>query len=347
MQEKKKKSNRITIYDIAEQLNIAPSSVSKALNNSPSVSDAVKLLVKNKASELNYRHNSQAASLRNGKSNTIGVIVPKINSAFFSNAISGMEEVCTNHQHQLIICQTEESYIREKQAIGTLIANNVDCIIISQSMETTSSSHLKEIIKQQIPLIQFDRINSTIPCHHVVNDNKAAAYHATRHLINQGYKQIAFLGGSFGMEVYNDRKDGYLQALREHNIMVPYDYVLEHAYTQEKGQEIAKKLLTSAIPPDAFFTSSDHTAVGVIKATTELGLSIPDQVGIVGFANEPFAQMITPSLTTVDQNSRIMGIETANIYFTDLSKSSPSASKPIKKTIPCTIVFRSTTRNTA
>lgn len=341
---KNKKEKRPTIYDIAQALSIAPSSVSKALNDSSSVSEKVKVLVRNKAHELNYRHNSQAASLRKGTSKTIGVIVPKINSAFFSNAISGMEEVCFNHGHQLIICQTEESYAKEKQAIETLIINNVDCIIISQSIETKSDSHLKEVMKRNIPLIQFDRVNKSISCHQVVNDNKIAAYHAVNELLKQGYKHIAFLGGSLNMHVYNERREGYLQVLKENGMMIPYDYVVADIHSEQNGYEAASLLLNSQLPPDAFLTSSDYIAFGVMRAAFNKGLSIPNDVGVIGFANEPFSSMIAPSLTTVDQNSRIMGIETANIYFDEL-KGDQKPTTPINKTVPCTIIYRDSTRN--
>lgn len=341
---KKKKSTSVTIYDIANALGIAPSSVSKALNDSHSISNKIKELVKKKAQELNYRHNARAASLRGGKTNTVGVVVPKINSAFFSNAISGMEEICFAHNHQLIICQTEESYIKEKQAIETLIANNVDCIIISQSMETKTAHHLDEVVKHRIPLIQFDRVNQHIACHKVVNDNMNAAHQATTHLISQQYNRIAYLGGSFNMNVYEERKEGFLRAMREKGIIVPYDYIVEHVFTKETGYEFAMNLLKSPFPPQAFLTSSDHTAVGVISAIKDLGLSIPDDTGVIGFSNEPFSEMIHPSLTTVDQNSRMMGIETANIFFNDLG-AKISDHGPISKTIPCTLIYRQSTRN--
>ncbi|MFC3199642.1 LacI family DNA-binding transcriptional regulator [Parapedobacter deserti] len=340
---KSKNDKRPTIYDIAQALNIAPSSVSKALNDSPSVSEKVKILVRDKARELNYRHNSQAASLRKGTSRTIGVIVPKINSAFFSNAISGMEEVCFDHSHQLIICQTEESYAKEKQAIETLITNNVDCIIISQSIETKSDNHLKEVMKRNIPLIQFDRVNKSISCHQVVNDNKTAAYHAVKELLKQGYKNIAFLGGSFEMDVYNERREGYLQALKENGMMIPYDYVVAGIHSEQNGYDAASLLLDSQLSPDAFLTASDYIAFGVMKAVFDKALSIPDDVGVIGFANEPFSAMIVPSLTTVDQNSRAMGIETAKIYFDELMDSQKS-NVPITKTVPCTIICRDSIR---
>ncbi len=340
---KAKKEKRPTIYDIAAQLNIAPSSVSKALNDSPSVSEKVKKLVRQKADELNYRHNSQAASLRRGKSRIIGVVVPKINSSFFSTAISGMEEICTLHKHQLIICQTEESFAKEKQAIDTLITNNVDCIMISHSMDTKDTDHLREAIKHNIPLIQFDRVSSDIVSHQVINDNKTATYRATKRLIAQGYDRVAFFGGLFSMQVYNERKAGYLQAVQETGMMIPYDYVVETVLSQESGFKTAKRLLDSSVPPNAFLASSDYSALGALQAVTQHGLRVPDDVGIIGFSNEPFSEMIAPKLTTVDQDSRRMGIEAATIYFDSLQEPGLST-EPQYKVVPCSLIERETTR---
>ena len=148
---------RITIYDLAKELGISASYISKALNNHPLINEKVKKRVKKKAIELNYRHNSHAANLRQGSSKTIGVIVPHINQSFFSEAIAGIEEVCFKNNHSLVICQSHESFEQECIAIDTLIHQNVDCILISVSAGTRSASHLETIEKNNIALIQFDR----------------------------------------------------------------------------------------------------------------------------------------------------------------------------------------------
>ena len=309
-----KKDKRVTIYDIAKQIGIAPSSVSKALNNQV-ISSKIKALVKAKALELNYKHNSNAANLRRGSSKTIGVIVPKINTAFFSDAISGMEEACFENNHYLIICQSDESYLKETQAVSTLIHQNVDCIIISLSIETKSTKHLQEIMDHRINLIQFDRIDDNILSHKVVNDNKNAAYKAVRHLIDMGYNKIALLGGSDHLSIYKDRKEGYLKAIKESKFSIPYYYIVDNALTTERGMQVATELLNSESPPDAFFTLSDYSALGVLRVALSLGLKVPQQIGIVGFANESFTHLISPSLTSVDQKSRKLGNQAANIYF--------------------------------
>ena len=334
-----KKDKRVTIYDIAREIGIAPSSVSKALNNKSSISKKIKALVDAKAIELNYVHNANAANLRRGSSKTIGVIVPKINAAFFANVIAGMEEACFENSHNLIICQSDESYEKEKQAVATLIHQNVDCIIISLSIETKSCEHLLEIEKHCIKLIQFDRVDEDVASHIIVNDNKNAAYEAVKHLIETGYHKIAFLGGSDYLRIYKDRKEGYLKAMKEFGLPIPSDYIVDNALTIERGMEVATELLNKKEPPNAFFTISDYSALGVLKSTRLLKLTVPQQIGIVGFSNEAFTEIISPSLSSVDQRSRILGKSAANIYFKFIATKKKDA-KFRKQIIKSSIVIR-------
>jgi LacI family transcriptional regulator len=169
-------TKRVTIYDLAKELGISASYISKALNNHPAISEKIKEVVRKKAVELNYRHNSHAANLRRGSSKTIGVIVPHIDQRFFSDAIAGIEEVCFENNYSLIICQSHESYKQECMAIDTLIHQNVDCILISVSEETQSTAYLETVKKNKIQLIQFDRCIDTLDSYKVLNDNKEASY---------------------------------------------------------------------------------------------------------------------------------------------------------------------------
>lgn len=335
----KSKNQKITIYDLAREIGIAPSSVSKALNDLPSISERIKALVNAKAKELNYIHNSNAVNLRRGSSRTIGVVVPKINTAFFSDAVSGIEAVCSKNKYNLIICQSEELFEKEVEAVETLISQNVDCIIISLSMETKSVEHLQRIIDLNLNLIQFDRINESVPSHCVITDNKEAAYNAVKHLIDKGYSKIALLGGSNHLSNYKDRKEGYLKALNEAELNIPYNYVIENAITLERGMEAALELLNSKFPPDAFFAVSDYSALGALRAAESLNLTIPEQVGIMGFSNEKFTLLINPSLSSVDQNCSKLGSDAANIFF-DHILAEKSTEKYKKKIIKSSIIIR-------
>jgi DNA-binding LacI/PurR family transcriptional regulator len=335
-----KKNKRVTIYDIAEQVGVAASSVSKALNDQPTISKKIKALVTAKAKELNYIHNTNAANLRRGSSKTIGVIVPKINITFFSNVIAGIEEACYENNHNLIICQSDESYLKETKAVATLIHQNVDCILISLSIETESNQHLQSIGNHHITLVQFDRVDDTLRSHTVVNDNKKAAYKAVKHLIDIGYRKIAFLGGSDRLSIYKDRKEGYLKAIRESDLSIPYNYIVNNALTTERGMQVAAELLDSNNPPDAFFTISDYSAFGILKVAASRGIAVPDKIGVIGFSNETFTEMISPALSSVDQKSRKLGKDAANIYFDSISKEK-SAVKFQKKIIGTSTIVRS------
>jgi LacI family transcriptional regulator len=315
---KNDKKPKITIYHLAQELGIAPSSVSKALNDLPSISQRIKDLVSNKARELNYVHNSGAASLRRGSSRTIGVVVPKIDTTFFSEVVSGIEEVCSRNKYSVIICQSEERLQKEIEAIENLISQNVDCIIISLSMQTSTVEHLQRIRDLGINLIQFDRVNDGVESHYNLTDNKEAAYNAVRHLISNGYSKIALLGGPNHLTNYRDRKIGYLQAMDEAELNVPYNYVTEEMLNIERSMEVALELLNGKNPPDAFFAVSDYAALGALKATESLDLKIPEQIGIVGFSNDAFTSLITPTLTSVDQNSKQLGADAARTYFEEI-----------------------------
>lgn len=333
-----KKNKRITIYDLANELGISASYVSRALNDHPSISDKMKMLVKMKAKELNYRHNSNAANLRMGSSRTIGVVVPKINESFFSNVIAGIEATCFEHKHHLIICQSEELFEKEVLAVEKLVRLNVDCIIISLSSQTITFNHLEEVKNNNIQLIQFDRTTDKISSHQIINNNKETAYKVVKHLLQQGYSRIAYIGGPEHTGIYKERKAGYLQALKEADISIPYHFVNDNALTREHGSVIARELLQLKEPPDAIFTTTDYVAFGVLKTAAGLGIKVPEQLGVFGFANEMFAEMLTPGLSSVEQFTQEIGKRAAGFYFEQLaSKKTISSSKEV---ISCELILR-------
>jgi DNA-binding LacI/PurR family transcriptional regulator len=308
---------RVTIYDLAKELGISASYTSKALNNHPSISEKVKEKVKKKAKELNYVHNSYAANLRQGSSKTIGVIVPQINQGFFSDVIAGIEETCFEHNHNLIICQSHESYKQECNAIETLINQNVDCILISISTETKSTEFLESIEKNNIALVQFDRYIEKLDSYIIVNDNKKTSYDAVERLIKGGYKKIAFLGGPTHLTIFKDRKDGYLKAIKKHNLTIPNNFIVDNVLSSSKEEidKIVKELLGQKKPPDAFFCVADLLSLGVLRHANLLGIKIPDQLGILGYANDAMTELFTPSLSSINQNSKELGKRAAYTYF--------------------------------
>ena len=333
-------SKRVTIYDLAKELGISASYISKALNNHPAISEKVKAAVKKKATELNYRQNSHAANLRQGSSKTIGVIVPHINQSFFSEAIAGIEEVCFENNYSLIICQSHESFKQECKAIDTLIHQNVDCILISVSAETQSGSHLETIKKNKIELVQFDRCIDAFDSYKVVNDNKEASYDAVKNLINEGYKRIAFLGGPEHLTVFKKRKEGYLKAIKEAGLLIPYNYIVDDVLYSKKASEAAAEILSLKELPDAFFTVSDHQSLEVFKIAESMNIKIPDQLGIFGFANEDFSEILKPNLSSGDQKSKELGKHAAEIYFKNILKKNDELPADKTEIIKSTIIIR-------
>ena len=339
-----KRQKRTTIYDIAEKLNLAASSVSRALSNSDKINAETKALVLKTAAEMNYQQNAMASNLRKGSNPTIGVVVPRINQYFFSNIIAGLEEVTFNKGYNLVICQSNESHEREVEVVNTLINQNVSGIVISIAAETGSSDHLQQVLDRNIQLIQFDRVVEDLETFKVLNDNYKASYDAVTHLIEQGYRRIALLEGPQELHIFRERKEGYIAALKAHGFPVLEELMYANAWTKELGAQATARLLEMASPPDAIFAStSDFAALGVLEAATGKGIRIPEELGICGYSNEPFTEITSPSITTIDQFSIEMGKTIGNLHFQELVNSG----MVIKKTVnirPKLIVRKSSQR---
>jgi LacI family transcriptional regulator len=334
------KAKRVTIHDIAKEMGISASYVSRALNNQFGVNKKIIASVKKKADELNYRQNFQAANLRRGSSKTIGVIVPHIDQSFFSNTIAGIEEACVENNHSLVICQSHESFKQECIAIETLIHQNVDCILISISAETQSSSYLEEITNHNIHLIQFDRYLNAVDSYKVVNDNQEASYTAVNHLIKEGYRRIAFIGGPDHLTIFKNRKEGYLEAIKEAGLSVPYNFIIDNSLSKEMAIKAANQLLSLKEPPDAFFTVSDYQSLGVLQVAESLGIKVPGQLGILGYANEVFTELLKPSLSSINQKSKELGKCAANLFFENILKGKEETLRNKKKIIKSEIIIR-------
>lgn len=340
-----KPKKRVTIYDIAERLNITASSVSRALNNSNHVNEETKKLVLKTAAELNYKRNVLASNLRMGKSHTIGVVVPRINQNIFSNVIAGLEEVTNQQNYNLIICQSNESVTKEIKCVNALINQHVDCIVISMSVETEDISHLKNVIDHGIQLIQFDRVAAELETLKVINDNEKASMEAVEHLIQQGYKRIALLEGPQNLNIFKQRRDGYLKALKKHSIAVVDELMMKNAWTKELGAIATRQLLSLPEPPDAIFAStSDFSALGVLDVAHDMHIQVPSQLGICGYANEAFTELTNPSITTIDQFSIHMGRTIANLYFDELQNSEVAVTPKVISIKPELIIRSSTLR---
>ncbi|MCK4750446.1 MAG: LacI family DNA-binding transcriptional regulator, partial [Bacteroidales bacterium] len=314
----------ITIHDIARELNISASTVSRALHNHPRISEVTRAAVHKVAEKYNYQPNVVATSLRQGRSKTVGVIVPRINRNFFANVIGGMEEVLAASGYHLMICQTHEKLENEKTALQTLVNARVDAIILSVSMETSSDDHLRMLRDRGIKLFFFDRIIESLDAGSVVIDDRLGATLNVKHLIGQGYRRIMHVAGADHITIYRARKQGYLDAMAEAGIDVFPEWIIEKPLELEGGEAAFHEGMKLKGKPDAFFCAGDFAALGVMQAAKRSGMWVPDDLGITGFANEPFTAYLQPSLTTVDQRGGEMGRIVADMFMECSDKDSNS-----------------------
>lgn len=302
-----KKKAEVTIYDISRALNISASTVSRGLNNNPQVRKELRKKIMQTAHEMGYQPNKFASNLRQKRTRTIGVVIPKIDSHFMSSVISGMEKVANNAGYQLLISQSEESSVQEEANIKALYNSRVDGFLVSLTYETKNRDAFSNIFRKDIPVVFFDRVFECGNCVSVVIDNYRAGYEATRHLIEQGCKRIIHVGGSLNRNVYNDRYRGFIQALTEEGL--PYDEssLIITDLSDTSGVVILKELMSRGTLPDGIFTANDNSAVSLVVELKKKGYRIPDDIAIVGFNNDPVSRIIEPNLTSVNYPGRSMG----------------------------------------
>jgi len=301
------KHSAVTIVDLAKKLGISPSTVSRALSDHPDVSKETKYLVKKLAEELHYKPNPIARSLKFSKTTTIGVIVPEIRHDFFSSAISGIEDVAYRCGYTIILCQSNESYEREVVNANVLMHHRVAGMLISISENTKSGEHFQDIIRRKIPIVFFDREFEDIPISKVIVDDYKGAYEAVTFLIRKGYKRIAHISGPKELSICRRRKQGYLDALKNYNIPVDESLIINAGMRENDGYIAMDKILASSNKPDAVFCINDPVALGAFQKIKESGLTIPNDIGIVGFTNNQITKFTDPPITTVEQPSFEMG----------------------------------------
>jgi LacI family transcriptional regulator len=313
------KGKEITIYDLARKLKISSATVSRALKDDPVVSKKTKKKIFELAEEMGYRTNHFARNLRNQRTHTIGVIVPRLNSYFMSTVISGIEGVANDAGYNLIISQSSEVVEKEIASARTMFNNRVDGLLVSLAYETEDISHFEAFFRKNVPLIFFDRVAEHNSCTNILIDNLKAGYEATKHLIEEGCKRIVHVTASSKRNVYTDRLQGYKNALRDNNIDFKEEYIITNNLSQEAGIATAE-LITKMDPlPDAIFASNDNCAVGCIVALKKAGLRIPEDIAVVGFNNDPLSTVVEPNLTTINYPGYKMGEEAARILINHLN----------------------------
>lgn len=313
-----------SIYDIAKSLNVSASTVSRALQDHPRISSEVRKLVQKKAREMNYKPNRMAVNLKLGKSSTIGVIVPNINRNFFSSAIDGIEEEAYREGYDVLICQSQESFEKEKKIINSLAQGRVDGVIASIASGTHDYAHFNTLEEDGIPLVLFDRVSDEVHAGKVTADDYRGGYMVAEHLLRQGRKRIFHYASYQHVSVWNMRCKGYVDAMRAHGIEPGKDWIIYGEATQLQGQIVARQLLARSERPDAVFCTSDFVALGMMLELLKNGVRVPEDIAICGFANEPIDALVTPSLSSVDQFSKQMGQQAARMLLARINGETPA-----------------------
>jgi DNA-binding LacI/PurR family transcriptional regulator len=330
------KSHLISISDIARNLGISASTVSRALKDSPSISARTKGRVMEMAQQSGYRPNILAMSLRKQSSKTIGLIIPEIAHHFFSSVISGIEELAYASGYRVMICQSNEDQSREELNLTALLDHRVDGVLVSVSKNTLGFDHFRKVLEQGVPLVFFDRISQELATDRVVTNDYEGARAITSHLIEKGRRNIVHLAAPRYLLVGRERLRGYDQALYENNIERQSDFVLQ-CDNREQVLALQDEILKLAPRIDAIFAVNDFTAIAAMQLLQANGYKVPADIAIAGFGDDPIASIVTPKLTTVEQKGYEMGKESVQLLIQRIEN-------PDKEFQPRTRVFESTVK---
>lgn len=305
----------ITVKDMARMLGLSKSTVSRALGGKSDIHPDTRKKVMSLAEELKYEKNSIAISLKQRKTNIIGVIVPETINRFFARAIGGIQTRAEMAGMNVMICQSNESYITEKKNLQSLLGSRVDGLVVSVSSETDNSGHFLSMQEKGVPLVFFDRILEDVNTSQVVTNNFEVAFQGTEHLISQGCESIAFITGPAHLSVSKSRLEGYLAALKQHNLSVNESQILYAPYGSNKAESYTRHLLSLPQRPDAIFAINDYMALEMIHMIKQAGLRIPEDIAILGFNNETLGQFIEPRLSSIEHPAHDIGVAAADLVI--------------------------------
>ncbi|MEM8896298.1 MAG: LacI family DNA-binding transcriptional regulator [Bacteroidota bacterium] len=328
----------ITIKDIARKTGTSVTTVSRALSNSPLVRQETRELVQTIAREYNYVPSYRALSLKNSRTNTIGIIVPKLAHEFFSKVIRGAEQYAQDHRYKVILCPSNDSYEREVAHVQRLLDRRVDGIIACISNETKAFDHFANCVEEEVPLVFFDCVVDALDVPKVVLDDFNAGYQAVKHLIDQGCRQIGYLGGPAKVSVNENRYQGYLKAMKDAGLEVLDNHV-SHCPSDDKttAGSYADQLVEHT-KLNGLFASTDILAISAIRAAKAKGLSVPGDLAVVGFSNWTIGKMYEPSITTMSQPGAKIGGKAAQALIRQIEH--PDNRHPQKIIIESDLLIR-------
>jgi len=338
------KEKAITLNDIAARLNLSTVTVSKALRNHPDISSKTTKLIKTIADEMGYTPNIMARNLSARRSNTIGVVVPKIAHHFFGAIIEAIYDIAFEHNYEIILTVSQENAEREKKHLQTLLAMKVDGIIVSITQETNDYSIFEMIERRGVPIVFMDRIpEMNINYNSVVVDDRGGAFKAIEHAINLGYKKIAHFGGSSKINIGRERLLGFYDAMNKHNIEVNKSWVLEGGFDENSGYDGFMKLYKENNLPDLILAVTYPVALGIYQAANEVGVKIPEDVDIICFGNAKIQKFLSPALSCIDQSTNLISKNAMEMIFQNIEHKEDYTSQ--HKVIDTELVLRGTCIN--
>lgn len=337
---------KVTLKQIAKELDVSISTVSKSLRDSPEISEDTRLKVQAFAKLYNYKPNNIALSLKNKKTKTIGIIIPEIVHHFFATVISGIEQVANECGYNVIVCLSDESFDKEVINMEMLANGSTDGFIMSLSKETQQKKdfhHLQEVINQGMPVVLFDRISNDIMCDKVIIDDQLAAYEATNFLISKGLKKIALLTTVDYVSVGKLRTDGYLNVLHDHGIEVDENLIIRIEDTEHCDEKINELLENQSV--DAILAVNELFAVTAIKLAMSKGIKIPEDLSVVAFTDGIISKYSTPTITTISQNGIKMGRKAAEILINRLELEDEDDEHYRTEIIETNLIIRESTKS--
>jgi len=316
-----KRKHLVTIKDIAADLKISVSTVSRAFRNTFDVSKETRDAVLAKGEELNYKPNLNARGLVNYKSRNIAVILPTITNFYFSTAISGIQDVAYENGFNIIFYVTGESTERELHIAQSLSLSSIDGLLVSITSESEKCDHFSKIIDYGLPIVFFDRVSDSLITSKVTQNDYEGAFTAVEHLVKQGYRRIAYIGGPLSLVFSRERLRGYLAALKRYGLPVEQSLIIHSDFNQASGGADAEKLLGyGENKPDAIFAVNDRKAIGAMLKMKERGIKIGKEIGVIGFTNDPMAGIISPGLTTMEEPALEVGKQSCELLLKHISK---------------------------
>ena len=330
------KPRRTSLKDLAERLGVSIATVSRALRNSHEVGDEMKRRVQELAKELNYRPNPFARSLRQEAPRVIGVVLPNLVTHYYAGVLNGIEERARKDGYSVISSNSHESYEKEEAAIDNFVGLHVAGIIACLAQETTNYEHFKSIHEMGIPLVFFARTCLPELFSSVTGNGDTATQEATEHLIAQGCRRIAFVGGPNHLDMVRRRKHGYLEALREHRIPIDREIVSCGPIDSELMQQATERLLQLPDRPDAIIGFNDIATYAAYSTIKRMGLRIPDDVALIGFTDSPACEYVTPTISSIEDKANLQGQKACEILLKHIG----GETKVRKEVVPMVIKIR-------